>query len=201
LDVSNRKQRKVGAKGAGTRRLLLESAAELFLSKGIGATSLDQIAAAAGVTKGAIYDHFDSKTDLVFELFEARGSPILGALQGDRSGAAQLKLLLDFLLSSMPTDLDYVTSQNEYNHYISSDPGRVARFRKLARESLNGIAARLEETVGPDLLPLSPAETAIALSALHSGLLFHRLIAPELVTEEVASRIFERILGTSSSSR
>lgn len=67
-----RKPRRVGPKGAKTSRLMLVKAAALFLSRGIGATSLDQIAAAAGVTNGAIYDPFDNKTELVFKLFEAR---------------------------------------------------------------------------------------------------------------------------------
>lgn len=101
-------------------------------------------------------------------------------------------------MCTLPLELDYVTSQNEFNHYISSDPNRSARFKKLAQESLVGIADRLEETVGTDRLPLSPLETAIALSALHSGLLFHRLIAPDLVSNEVASRIFRWILGLSN---
>jgi len=193
--VKRRSTRKVGAKGAETRRVLLEQAGRLFLSNGIGATSLDQIAAAAGLTKGAIYDHFDSKTDLVFALFEARGSPILNALGERRSARDQLDLLLQHLMSTLPHELDYVTSQNEFNHYISSDPRHVARFKDLAQESLTGIGARLEETVGSDHLPLGPLETAIALSALHSGLLFHRLIAPDLVSDQVASHIFRLILG------
>src|SRR5687768_16126285 len=92
------KPRQLGPKGAETRRLLLEKAGELFQSRGIGATSLDQIAAAAGVTKGAIYDHFKNKTELVFELFEARGSPTLNALEGDRSASEQLAALMEHML-------------------------------------------------------------------------------------------------------
>lgn len=195
MGARGRKPRKIGAKGAETRRLLLEEAAKLFLTKGIGATSLDQIATAAGVTKGAIYDHFDSKTDLVFELFAARGSPILNSLKEDRVGVEQLEILLEHLMSTLPANPDYVTSQNEFNHYISSNPERSTRFKTLAQDSLVGIAARLEETTKEGDLPLGPLETAIALSAIHSGLLFHRLIAPDLVTDEAARTIFCRILG------
>ena len=50
-----------------TRRALLDSAAELFVRQGFGQTSLDQVAADARVTKGAIYHHFPSKQ----ALFEA----------------------------------------------------------------------------------------------------------------------------------
>jgi AcrR family transcriptional regulator len=43
---------------------LLEAARELFAHQGYGATSLDQIAAAAGVTKGALYHHFAGKREV-----------------------------------------------------------------------------------------------------------------------------------------
>ena len=50
-----------------TRRALLESAARLFAEKGFAATSLDEVAAEARVTKGAVYHHFANKQ----ALFEA----------------------------------------------------------------------------------------------------------------------------------
>jgi TetR/AcrR family acrAB operon transcriptional repressor len=190
-----RKSRQLGAKGAETRRLLLEKAGELFETQGIEATTLDQIAAAAGVTKGAIYDHFANKTELVFELFEARGSPTLKALAEDRAPAQQLAALMEQLLSWFRPEMDYVSSHNEFNHYISSDPARSKRFGKLTQEYLADIAVRLEETVGAQRLPLTPIETAVAVGALRSGLLLNRLLAPDLVSDAIVSRIFERILG------
>jgi AcrR family transcriptional regulator len=193
-------QRKVGPKGAETRRLLLEKAGELFETRGIDATSLDQVAAAAGVTKGAIYDHFANKTELVFELFEARGSPTLNALKEDRDAPEQLAALMEHLLSWFPPEVDYVSSHNEFNHYISSDPERSARFGKLTQEYLTAVAARLDATVGAARLPLTPIETAVAVSALRSGLLLNRLIAPDLTTDAVVTHIFERVLGLGASS-
>lgn len=190
-----RSQRKIGPKGAETRRLLLEKAGELFETKGIDATSLDQIAAAAGVTKGAIYDHFANKTELVFELFDARGSPVLNVLMTDRPPPEQLSALLAHMLSWFAPEMDYVSSHNEFNHYISSDPARSKRFGALTQEYLTGIAARLEETVGAERLPLTPIETAVALGALRSGLLLNRLLVPDLTTDAAVERIFERILG------
>ena len=47
-----------------TRRALLESAARLFADKGFTATSLDEVAAEARVTKGAVYHHFRNKQAL-----------------------------------------------------------------------------------------------------------------------------------------
>ncbi|ORW33553.1 TetR family transcriptional regulator [Mycobacterium paraense] len=47
-----------------TRSTLLDAAEEVFAEKGFMAASLDDIASAAGYTKGAIYKHFATKEDL-----------------------------------------------------------------------------------------------------------------------------------------
>src|SRR5262245_23015829 len=57
-----------------TRDDLIAAADRLFVSGGFHATSLDQIAAAAGYTKGAVYSNFDSKEDLFFAVYERRAA-------------------------------------------------------------------------------------------------------------------------------
>src|SRR5262245_567826 len=54
---------------AGERReIILVKAKEAFASRGYAATSIDEVAAAAGVTKPVVYDHFASKRELYFAL-------------------------------------------------------------------------------------------------------------------------------------
>ena len=52
-----------------TTRALVESARELFASEGYSDTQLDDVVRAAGVTKGALYHHFDGKADLFRAVF------------------------------------------------------------------------------------------------------------------------------------
>ncbi|MFC4125141.1 TetR/AcrR family transcriptional regulator [Nocardia rhizosphaerae] len=47
-----------------TRQLLIARSRQLFATKGYAAVGLSEIVAEAGVTKGALYHHFDSKADL-----------------------------------------------------------------------------------------------------------------------------------------
>ncbi|MDT4817754.1 HTH-type transcriptional regulator AcrR [compost metagenome] len=47
-----------------TRQTILDSAERLFLERGVSNTSLEQIAKAAGVTRGAVYWHFQNKAHL-----------------------------------------------------------------------------------------------------------------------------------------
>jgi AcrR family transcriptional regulator len=58
------------AQGEATRAALVAAARELFGTRGFAATSIDDVVAAAGVTKGALYHHFDRKEDLFRAVFE-----------------------------------------------------------------------------------------------------------------------------------
>jgi AcrR family transcriptional regulator len=58
------------AQGQATRAKLLDAARTLFGTRGYNDTSLDDIVAAAGVTKGALYHHFGGKEDLFRAVFE-----------------------------------------------------------------------------------------------------------------------------------
>ena len=53
-----------------TQRALVESARDLFASEGYSDTQLDDVVRAAGVTKGALYHHFEGKADLFRAVFE-----------------------------------------------------------------------------------------------------------------------------------
>ncbi|MER7502852.1 TetR/AcrR family transcriptional regulator [Nonomuraea pusilla] len=51
------------------RRRLLAAATRLFAERGFESTSVQEIVIAAGVTKGAMYHYFDSKDDLLHEIY------------------------------------------------------------------------------------------------------------------------------------
>ncbi|GIW45018.1 MAG: TetR family transcriptional regulator [Candidatus Binatia bacterium] len=55
-----------------SRRDLLNVAIDCFAKYGYAATSIDRIAKAAGVTKGALYYHFKDKEELLFESVKHR---------------------------------------------------------------------------------------------------------------------------------
>lgn len=57
--------------GRDTRRRISEHALELFARNGYDATSMREIAEAAGVTKASLYYHFKSKADIVISLMES----------------------------------------------------------------------------------------------------------------------------------
>jgi AcrR family transcriptional regulator len=58
------------ARRAETRARLLQAAAEVYARRGFGGATLDEVAGRAGLTKGAVYDHFGSKENLLLALME-----------------------------------------------------------------------------------------------------------------------------------
>jgi AcrR family transcriptional regulator len=63
-----------------TERLVL-GATEIFAKNGFARTSLDDITAATGLTKGALYHHFEDKTDLFRAVFERKEAELVDRIQ------------------------------------------------------------------------------------------------------------------------
>ncbi|WP_412539487.1 helix-turn-helix domain-containing protein [Longispora sp. K20-0274] len=66
---------------------LLDAAAGLFGRDGYAATSIDEIARVAGVTKGAVYHHFEGKAGLFRAVFVRQERLLADALAGAAAGA------------------------------------------------------------------------------------------------------------------
>ncbi|WP_027817626.1 TetR/AcrR family transcriptional regulator [Paraburkholderia bannensis] len=80
--------RKSKAETAETRRRIVEVAAGMFRANGIHATGLADVMAAAGLSHGGFYRHFESKDQLVAEACEAGTADILAALEAAAGGCA-----------------------------------------------------------------------------------------------------------------
>jgi TetR/AcrR family acrAB operon transcriptional repressor len=76
--------RRTKAEAAETRAAILVAAEKMFFEKGVAESTLEEIAAAAGVTRGAIYWHFDSKVELFLELYNAARLPQINVIDFDR---------------------------------------------------------------------------------------------------------------------
>ena len=65
--------RKAGVTPAETRAQLLEAAADVFAARGYDGASISAISAAAGLSSGAIYAHYESKVELFVAVLDAHG--------------------------------------------------------------------------------------------------------------------------------
>lgn len=91
-----------------TRDRILDAATELFLGQGYGTTSLDQVAAKAGVTKPTVYSHFGSKDGLLEAMIarhtDSRVDHFASRLQGDGDTESDLMHFAHAFLTTVMSD-------------------------------------------------------------------------------------------------
>lgn len=96
----------------GTRARILRAAAALFHTQGFEATSVKQIAAAAGIQKSTLYHHFPSKQHLLFDILSHTVDLAVGGLQeivrSDRPAAERLRAAVRHHVVNLVNDLDNV---------------------------------------------------------------------------------------------
>ena len=178
-----------------TRGRLLAEAQRLFRERGYGATSLEQVAEAAQVTKGAIYGHFSSKEDLLLSAVEAEPLPARASALNDLSRPLRERLA-DFSGATAAggefTDTAGLAVELEFLAALLRSPAALARYSA-------GLHGRLAELAAADesqpLPGTSPVQTQAIGHALLIGLQVYRCIAPEVVTPEAFGRAFELLAG------
>ena len=92
-----------------TRDALIVAAATVFAVRGYSRTTLDAVATAAGVTKGALYFHFESKQALadalISEEVRRAGERAQGILDRREPGLTSMMLLCRGIADQMQTDI------------------------------------------------------------------------------------------------
>jgi AcrR family transcriptional regulator len=83
-----------GVTAADTRERLLKAAADVFAARGYDGTRVADIAAAAGVSNGAMYSHFSSKADLLVDALRTHGPRLLADAFAADPGQSITDLLL-----------------------------------------------------------------------------------------------------------
>jgi AcrR family transcriptional regulator len=180
---------------ARTRQRLLAEAERLFRERGYAATSLEQIAEAADVTKGAIYGHFSSKEDLLLSAIEATPTPDYGAVLNDLSRPLRERLA-EFgavvAVDEATTDKARLAVGLEFIAALLRSPGALRRYGADLQRRLEQLAADDDEQPRPGTTSVEP--WAIG-HALFLGLQIYQFIVPEIVTPAVFARAAELLAG------
>lgn len=113
--------RRTKADAEQTRQQILAAARRVFAEKGVARTSLEQIAAAAGLTRGAIYWHFANKTELFYAMREQVSLPLV-----DRMGAALLGQETEDPLTAVEESLLEVLKSLETDEQVRETFGIVS---------------------------------------------------------------------------
>jgi AcrR family transcriptional regulator len=180
---------------AMTRAHLLAAAAEVFAERGYHAATLDQIADAAGFSKGAVYSNFASKDELFLALIQERSKSIVQEyFQIDAAdypdAAAHIAALADVYLR-LDADLTQEWAlQAEFDLWALRNPDvhqRLVEGSRAVRELVAGLLQRHFDERGADP-PLPPAEMASLFLAIFQGLWQQKAMDPDAVADDLAAR-------------
>lgn len=100
-----------------TRQRIIDAAREVFLSRGVSRTSMEQIATQAGVTRGAVYWHFSNKTDLFQAMREQVFLPLIDRMDDTllvEGSEDPLLCIEQFLCNTIEVLNNNITMQQTY---------------------------------------------------------------------------------------
>jgi AcrR family transcriptional regulator len=195
---------------AQTRQRLLKAAGEVFAERGYDRASLDDVAEAAGLTKGAVYSSFASKDDLLYALMRERIGERLALV----AAAVERQATVGEITRDAGSGLaELMSSQSDWHLLFIEFWARAVRDPKLhdefarERRSVRGLIARsLEERAAEAKLNLpAPAEQlAVAVLALSNGIAIEHLADPDTVDPAIfgviLSLLLDRLLTPAPSS-
>ncbi|MCG3153002.1 MAG: HTH-type transcriptional regulator BetI [bacterium] len=176
---------------SGTRKKLMAAASRTFARLGYDRASMDEIAAEAGLTKGALYWHFNSKIELFKAIMmeerarELRELPDMPRIFEEAESLEEAwSTLITELLDDLQRNSDWVWLLFEFLT-SSRDPA----IRELMIEGSKGINVELRE----QLATLReqghlPADTSVEHTAAFWGMLVNGLAVVFLVRPELAEK-------------
>ena len=190
-----------------TRRTIIAAARDVFVAHGVTRTSLEQIATAAGVTRGAIYWHFADKAELFYAMRDEVKIPLIDrsdlALEAGTSGLDPLQRIgrfLEVIVEQVTRDdatqktFQIMTFKCEYVGEFARDLAQASTMHTELRDRLAGLYAEAQALglLRPGLEPACAAsDTLIFMSGLikiwvvdEDGTLVRRH-AQRLVTDHV----------------
>jgi AcrR family transcriptional regulator len=173
---------------ADTRSRLLRAAAELFASQGYDAVSVDEVAAAADRSSGAVYAHFGSKQGLLRAVLEAWQETTAAVVQAEFAVSPDHAARMAALWRNVahpPDELGdkWLVLEHELWLRAVRDPDVGIGLRRRYAE----VRASMAVGSGERGVPVAvAADLASQIFALLIGLDMQRRLDPDAITEETA---------------
>ncbi len=174
-----------------TRADLVEAARRVFLRRGFHGASLDEIAEAAGYTKGAVYSNFAGKDDLYLALldthYEQRIEAYVEMMLDQPTFEDAIRAVGLFMVESDARDPDWLPTLGEFVAHAARDESLRRAYVRVRERFLAAIADVIETLCDRHGLALRvPAlEAARASSVLARGYSAERRLDPGAASSEM----------------
>ncbi len=186
------------------RRRLLDAALAVFAEHGFDSANLDQIAEAAGLTKGAIYSNFIGKDDLFYAMMAeqilVRVESIRTALTvgtADALNRQELRDIGDLLTKAFTEQREWRMVFLDFWRRAVRDDDVRARFIAHRRTLRDAIAASVEEFLGgsPPAGDFTVDDVVTVVLALSNGLAIEQYVDPSTVSSDLFGRVLVHLSG------
>jgi AcrR family transcriptional regulator len=184
-------------KKQATRNRLIEAAAEVISRKGFAATSVDEVAEHAGLTKGAVYSNFASKEELFLAVIDRhvsqRTETIADVVEAGRPLGEQLAQGGQIFTAALAEDRKWFLLGLEFSIYAARNPDVTPTLGRGYRQMRTQVAELIQRRADEQgrALPVAADQLARAIFALSHGLALEKLGDPDGVSD----RLFGEILG------
>jgi AcrR family transcriptional regulator len=186
-----------------TRSSLLSAATKVFCRNGLEGASVDQVAQAAGYTKGAFYANFKSKEELFLVMLDERFAGELERIDGALSGSEEPHTEA----RAAAADFIHFAGDDDWPRLYFQFVAHAARddeFRQELATRQQAMREKLAETLGRwkdshDARPALPLEDVTAMIyCMADGFLVDRMIEPTLKEDLYATMIEVFLRGLES---
>lgn len=186
-------------KGEATRARILETAATAASQGSFGATSLADVAAATGLSKSAVFKHFQSKDALMLALVEDISARFAGlvwtpAREAHPSGRERLRVIFDAWLdwadaSYWPGGCPLMMAASEFANQTGPAPDAIREKQALWIDTLAREFNRAEPPAA------DPRMAAFEMNGIVLSYNYHRRLLHTPDARVLAMAAFERLLS------
>jgi len=159
-----------------TRAAILSAALELFAKRGYSATTTDEIAKKAGISKGLIYSHFRAKEDVLFAMFDSYKDPRVFSDTDKRQPFERLMSIIDGWLELIRKEPLLARLSLQLN--LDDEYRRIIRSKK-AMSYYNTFLREMKKLL-KDLGSTRPDLDTFILVFLFDGIVANYTVAPDL---------------------
>lgn len=174
-----------------TRRKILDAAIDVFGEVGYAAAAWGTIIERTGMTKGAMYHHFDSKESLATAIIEVGSDTLFGAFRnvcGSSSPALENMIHGTFTIANVLSSDKTARAAEQLAFALTGFNDAAARFYAGCVEQMAAEASRAsaEGDLRPDLDTTAVSESIVA------AVLGARLLSNAIPTEDVSGDLIRR---------
>jgi AcrR family transcriptional regulator len=171
-----------------TRQKIMETALELFANDGYHTTSISDIAKQAGISKGLMYNYFESKEALLKEIIFTGINNLVEEFDPNRDGILTQEELIHFIRQSFRMVKEHSTYWKLY-FMVMYQPPVLSLFEKELQELLGYYLKMIDQYFAKQKVNYPLAESRL-FSSMMDGIFMNYVISPDTYPiDEIEERI------------